>query len=144
MKKHKNFKWSSVLLIGTLLTTIGLVLEMNMSHSYQSRIESSSINLRFARRSIRLFTEQNGRFPDSLHELNEYGEKFPDKTQYFFSPSELIAGKRNYDEHSVLDGTGGLYYNPKTGELKLNLTKPLKSYWKFYFGKKRSEVPADW
>jgi len=72
-------------------------------------------------------------------------KNFPDKINWYFPPSESISEKQsNSHEHSVLDGTGGLHYNPKTGVLKVNLTKPLKSYWRFYFGKRRNEVPADW
>jgi hypothetical protein len=96
------------------------------------------------RRSIQLFAERNGRFPNSLNELNEYGKKFPKQIQWYFPPKESIAGKPNSRERSVLDGTGGLYYNNKTGEMKFNLTKPLKFYWTFYFGKSRDDVPANW
>jgi len=101
--------------------------------------------LHFSRENIRLFFEQNGRFPKSLHELNEYGKNFPKKIKWMFPPGESISGySSGRSEHSVLDGTGGSYYNPETGVLKVNLTKPLKSYWRFYFGKRRNEVPADW
>lgn len=146
MKRPKIDKRFYVFVITTLLLFIvGVLLVRNINCSYRLRIKGARIMLTFSRRSIRLFAEQNGRFPDSLYELLEYGKKFPDKIKWSFPPSESISGKSsNSREHFVLDGTGGLYYNPKTGELKLNLTKPLKAYWRFYFGKERDKVPADW
>ena len=137
MKRRKIGKGVYVFLIGILLLT-GLVLLIDINNSYRSKLRIQKTNLAMSRTNIRLFAEQNGRFPDSLHELNEYKKQFP------VTPKEFIAGKSDPSEHSVLDGKGGLYYNSKTGELKLNLMRPLKSYWRFYLGEKRNEVPADW
>jgi hypothetical protein len=144
MKQREFGRPFFVLLIVCLVPTVGLLLAINLDHSYWSRMKGARLTLMFTRRSIQLFAEQNGRFPDSLNELNEYGKKFPNQIQWYFPAKESIAGKPDSREHSVLDGTGGLYYNPKTGELKLNLTKPLKAYWRFYFGESRNHVPADW
>jgi hypothetical protein len=144
MSKHKISKRLSIFLIGTVLVIMGLALVVNMNHSWQSRIRTQKVNLAFGRKSIRIFAEQNGRFPHSLYELNDYAKKSPQEIPWRFPPSEFISGKSNSREHSFLDGTGGLYYNPKTGELKLNLTRPLNSYWKLYLGEERNEVPAEW
>ena len=141
MKKPKSRKCLCVLLIGILMLT-GLVLLININNSYRLKLRIQKINLALSRTNIRLFAEQNGKFPDSLHELNEYKKQFPVTPKEFIA--EFIAGKSDPSEHSVLDGKGGLYYNSKTGELKLNLLRPLKSYWRFYLGEKRNEVPADW
>ena len=129
-----------------LVVGVGLVLTTNEIRSYPRRLRSTKINLSFGRKCILLFADQTGKFPESLHELNEYGKKFPDKINWRFPPKETITGHYPHilPEHNVLDGTGGLYYDPKNGELKVNLTKPLKSYWRFYFGEERDEVPADW
>jgi hypothetical protein len=144
MKKQEFGRPFLVLLIVSLVPTLGLILALNIDHSYRSTIRGTRLTLMFTRRSIQLFAEQNGRFPDSLGELNEYGKKSPKQIQWYFPAKESIAGKANSREHAVLDGTGGLYYDRKTGELKLNLTKPLKSYWRFYVGKSRNDVPANW
>ena len=146
MKRPKIGKQFYLFVIATLLLFIaGVLLVINTNRSYRRRIQGVKVKLAISRRSIHLFAEQNGRFPDSLHELNEYGSKFPDKIQWYFPQKESISGKTsNSREHSVLDGTGGLYYNSKTGELKLNLTRPLKSYWRFCLGEERDKVPADW
>ena len=139
MKKPKSRKCFCVLHIGILMLT-GLVLLININNSYRSKLRIQKTNLFMSRTNIRLFAEQNGKFPDSLHELSE--SKY--KKQFHVTPKEFIAGKSDPSEHSVLDGKGGLYYNSKTGELKLNLMRPLKSYWRFYLGEKRNAVPADW
>lgn len=144
MKQREFGRPFWVLLIVSLVPTLGLLLALNLDHSYRSRIKGAHITLMFTRRGIKLLAEQNGRFPDSINELNEYAKKFPEKIPWYFPPKESIAGKPDPREHSVLDGTGGLYYDREKGELKLNLTKPLKSYWRFYFGKSRNHVPADW
>lgn len=135
-----------LLVVGFALLMLGLTTWIGSeNHHYLSRLRSTRLSLKFSRDSIRLFFEQNGRFPKSLDELNEYGKKFPKEINWMFPPGESISRyPSDLPVHTVLDGTGGLYYNPETGVLKVNLTKPLKSYWRFYFGKRRNEVPADW
>lgn len=139
--------WAVVIVL--LVVGAGLVIVNNLVRSYPRRLRITRTSLSFCRESIRLFNEQTGRFPESLHELNEYAKKdkkYRDRIKWRLSPMELISSyhSHNSSEHGVLDGTGGLYYNPKTGVLKVNLMKPLKSYWRFYFGERREEVPADW
>ena len=132
--------------VGFTLLMWGLSMCVVTKYSdYSSRLRGIRVNLNFSRESIRLFFEKNGRFPKSLQELNEYGKNSPKEIKWMFPPGESISSyPSDFPEHAVLDGTGGLYYNPETGVLKLNLIKPLKSYWRFYFGKRRNEIPADW
>ena len=147
MKKREIWYWIflSVIVIILLLSVILLFIMYRNDYFYHKKVRSTKVNLMFSRRSIRLFAKQNGRFPNSLVELNEYGKKFPDEINWLFPPSESISkSSPNYSEHSVLDGTGGLYYNPENGELKVNLTKPMKYYWRFYFGKEKDKIPSNW
>ena len=125
-----------------VLVTVPLVLVWIINLHHRDAIRKQKVSLFLCRRSIGLYAKQNGKFPDSLNEFNEYGGKFRDEINWHSRPKDSITG--NSTEHSVLDGTGGLYYDPNNGDLKLNLTKPLKSYWIFYFGKNRNDVPADW
>jgi len=143
----KRTTLSVLLLIGVLLIIcVVYVLASNKISSYSRRLRFTEINLAFGRECIHLFADQTGKFPESLHELNEYGKKFRNKIDWRFPLRESISSYNpsNFSEHNVLDGTGGLYYNPETGEIKVNLIKPLKSYWRLYFGEERDEVPADW
>lgn len=131
-----------VLCIVIIFLSAGFI---RINASYQSRIRSTEINLLFIRRSVRLFHEQTGNYPGSLSELNEYGKKYTKEINWYLTPGEYISkSSKQGTENKDLNGAGGLYYNPETGELKVNLTKPLKSYWKLYIGKRRNEVPADW
>lgn len=138
-----------IVVIIMLAVGSGLKIVHNKVRSYPLILRTTIRNLGSSRESIRLFFEQTGRFPESLSEMNEYvkkGEEYRDKIEWRTSPKEFISSKNppNTSEHGVLDGTGGLYYNPKIGVLKVNLTKPLKSYWRFYSGERKDEVPADW
>jgi len=143
---------SGVVVIILLVVGVGLVIVNNEVRSYPRRLRITRRNLTFGRESIRLFAEHTGRFPESLREMNEYskkGKKYRDKINWRFQPMEAISSDNPYNpsissEHGVLDGTGGFYYNPKTGILKVNLTKPLKSYWRLYTGERKDEVPAEW
>jgi hypothetical protein len=79
-----------------------------------------------------------------LREVDEYAKRHGG-IDWIGLPKELISGGQpDSSQHDVLDGTGGLYYDSKTGELKLNLTRPLKFYWRFYLGEDRDKIPADW
>ena len=138
MKRYKFSK--SFYVVVAVVVPLVLAFIQDSHHHVTLRIQST--NLMFVRRSIRLYAEQNNRFPDSLDQLAQYGEKFRDEIAWYAHPKDLITD--NSTEHSVLDGTGGLYYDPNNGDLKLNLTRPLKSYWIFYFEKKRNDVPANW
>lgn len=146
MKRPKTSFVFWIVVTVLLVVGIGLVLITNEMRSYPRRLRLTRTNLAFGRECILLFVDQTGSFPESLHELNDYGNKFPDKINWRFPPREAISSYNpsNLSEHNVLDGTGGLYYNQNTGVLKVNLTKPLKSYWRLYFGKERDEIPADW
>ena len=139
--------------LSNVLLVVGLtLLMMSVANQYNSysytlrwRLHGTHVCLGFSRENIRLFADETGRFPKSLAELNEYVQKRRDKMHRIRFPMESISDDDpNTSEHNVLDGTGGLYYNPETGVLKVNLTKTLKSYWRFYFGKRKNEVPADW
>jgi hypothetical protein len=148
MKRHKvlHVLTTVLIVVGSTLLISGLsMLIIDKYSSYSSRLRGTLVNLNFSRESVRLFFEENGRFPKSLHELNEYGKKFPGEIKWRFGPKESISNYlSDLSEHDVLDGTGGLYYSSETGVVKINLTKPLKAYWRFYFGTRRNEVPADW
>jgi len=143
-------KWPKVSVRFCIVVAILLVIALvwvisGGGGNYKWRLRWTRTSLIFCRKSIRLFAEQTGRFPKTLSELNEYGRKSPDKISWRGTPREHISARyANSSESNELNGTGGLYYNPNTGVLKVNLTKPLKSYWRFYFGERRDEVPAAW
>lgn len=86
-----------------------------------------------------------GRYPLSLYEINQYA-KNNQKAGFRIKPfrEHLSHSKGNANDYHVLNGKQGWYYDPNTGEVKVNLTKPVKHYMWFYFGKERNEIPANW
>ncbi len=50
----------------------------------------------------------------------------------------------NGSEHDTLNGKVNWYYNKNKGEVRINLTKPLKYYFKLYYKSDRDEIPSGW
>ena len=95
-----------------------------------------------SRAAIEDFAKHNGRFPGSLTELSAHMKRLHIPR---WLPKEWISKRRgDFSEHRELDGTGGIYYNPATGEIKVNLTKPVRCYRRTYIGPSRTDIPADW
>lgn len=118
---------------------------------YNKKILWTDKELRRARANVEWFKEQTGRLPISLAEIKEYAEDNPETGQNVYSVlrnrlcTEFYSDiKGNSKEYDVLNGKSGWYYNNTTGEVRINLTRPVKFYLKFYFGEKRNQVPADW
>ena len=106
-------------------------------------INRSRFGLDRVRMMIKSYNEENHRYPSSLYELNKYHTSInPDDDVWFL---EVITNSIGVNKESdVLDGQGGWYYNNKTGEVRLNITKPIKHYWRFYWGQGRNDIPSDW
>jgi len=105
------------------------------------RIGASKINLQLIRYRVHEYKKIHGIYPKSIKALED--DKDVGISKAFIK--EYIS-KSMYCENifNVLNGNGGWYYNPDTGELKINLTNPVRHYLWFYFGEKRNEIPADW
>jgi hypothetical protein len=116
---------------------------VNRPPSYQPRVTLTLTHLCDARVAIDLFKEQVGRFPESLDELNEYRKKYPDKTSRW-PLREYISRDPKTEGHAKLDGSGGFFYDPQSGDIRVNLTKPLHEYWRRYSGRSKDDIPADW
>ena len=139
--KHSSF----ILLFLIILLILFVCIIIHINESQYDLMLSMQGTLRQCRISIRLYYEQNDKYPESLYKLEEYANKYPNKMKGYYPPGEVISCSNiSRSEHKVLDGTGGLFYDPNTGYLKINITKPLKSYWKLYFCEGRNEIPADW
>jgi hypothetical protein len=136
--------------IGSVLLIVSIVLCVLMllciarprtSNSYENQVHVTQLCLTCSRTAIDHFTQQTGRFPTSLAELGAH----MDGRWAFPKPAEWLSKRRgDFSEHRELDGTGGIYYNPATGKIKVNLTKPVRYYHWAYFGPGRDEIPADW
>lgn len=98
------------------------------------------------RKKIDYFHRINGRYPESLSEFRQVAnEGYP----YFSSLDKMyinLTSKRqkNVPEYRELNNKGGYYYNPNTGEIRLNLAKPVREYIPFYYGKFKNQIPSEW
>jgi hypothetical protein len=113
--------------------------------SYPTRVLWTRQSLQHIRASIRRFKETEGRYPTSWAELHDRGQE---KGKIHVLPEhrkEYISEETGAEqEHSELDGSGGWYYNSNMGEIRVNLTKPLKHYFKIYLRSDRNEIPSNW
>jgi len=111
-------------------------------------IRSTKGRLFFAREKIKEFKNSHKRYPSSLKELERYILQDPGIAGQGYGDNFFVEGysdpKGNTRKVNILDGKGGWYYNKEAGEIRVNLTKPVKYYIKFYFGKHRNEIPSEW
>ena len=85
------------------------------------------------------------RYPESIQELRKYvAEKQEDKSLELIYTDFKKNKQSIVNEFDTLNDRGGYYYNKATGEVRVNLTKPVKQYLKCYGGIYRDEVPAEW
>ncbi len=129
-----------------VLVLVVVLLAADDFSMYQKRILWTGSELRRARSSVKWFKEETNRIPGSLKEINQYAKENSDsefrrslRFREYFSTS-----KGNSDEVDKLNGDGGWYYNKTTEEVRINITKPVRHYLKFYFGEERNQIPADW
>jgi hypothetical protein len=95
------------------------------------------------RSAVKHYYENNHSYPNSLAELRMYVQENPGMVFRSTDLREHITTEEgNGQESNVLDGSGGWFYDKATGEVKLNITRPVVHYLgpAFY----PQEIPADW
>lgn len=123
----------------------------------QERVIHSKISLKAIRNSVLWFKQENGFFPENIGEIERYIEKMNidrnemklnGKHVLFFLPSyhsdRISTSEGNNREYISLNNNGGFYYDRIKGEVRINLTRPLKTYFIVYLGKDRNEIPSSW
>lgn len=147
----KNKKFIFVLLILLVITVF--FLDSMYYYSLSSRVVNAKHSLYVARRSIKWYKTQTGNYPLHLSTIQEYAKgnglsKKEPYTRLFEHDSHkerITSSSGNSVEYNELNGQGGFFYNPNTGEVKLNITKPLKEYFWFYFlATDCDEIPSEW
>jgi hypothetical protein len=116
--------------------------------TYSDRVHITRRNMDSARYYMDLFKRVNNRYPSSLSELERFAvDNYQPVNRLTFSANyvDLISDPNgNRRVHTELNGTGGWYFEPNTGELRLNLTKPVKYYLKSYPGAEMNDIPVTW
>jgi len=139
-RRNRTFPVVVLLLIG-----LAVFLWIEGVGDYMKQLRWTEYSLRLARQNIISFREITGRNPISLSEINQYAKRNINsglRQKPFGEHLSDVDGNRQ--EHNILNGQGGLFYDPESGVVKVNLTKPIKSYLRLYFGKKRNEIPSEW
>jgi len=146
-RESRTRRVTLLIVLVCLLATILLYLCLRLTSDvyWMGAVRHTKTCIGVSRVHIGNFARQVGRFPISLSELNSYIEGLPADGVLRLRPAEFITNRQgNVSEHRKLDNQGGLYYCPTTGEIKVNLTEPVKHYRRTYIGGCRDEVPADW
>jgi len=138
-------------MIGLLLAVIVLLIFNDVTF-YNKQILWTHKELMRARLNLLWFKEQTDKLPNSLVEIKQYAAKNSNSmghTGYDFLRTKLCReflsdANGCTKEYNVLNGEGGWYYNKNTGEVKVNLNRPLKHYLKFYLGRERNSAPSSW
>lgn len=111
----------------------------------EKRVSSTRVFLEITKSRIKEYKEKRGEWPVSLSELAVFSKENSNDKAIFPLYGEVISSRKgNSLEKEILDGSGGWYYNKSTGDVKINLTKPVRIYLKLYFGQYRNNIPSDW
>ena len=130
----------------------GVVLSLLIAahiNRYDQRCEGRFVQMNAAlkhlRTTIRIFAEESGRYPDSLGELRWFCENVGGKDSWFNMYVDLTSQEQSeIPEYRQLNDKGGYYYDPNTGEVRLNLTRPVKEYLPRYRGRYKDQIPSSW
>ena len=137
----KNIPYSSAFLFALLFVLIVAAAYLSYESKFEKRIRANQIVLDVTRRGIMTFYEVNGRYPKSFDEYRKWSRGgFWDKMYV-----DLTSDKQSdVPEYRQLNDKGGYYYDPNTGEIRLNLTRPVQEYLKWYRGRYKDQIPSSW
>ncbi len=147
--KERKFSISSTVIIIFLLSLVVILCFLHVEDitTYDEALHTTKWNLVRARSGVKWFEGKTDRLPSCLCEINAYARSNKNDPNILMTIRflENLSSSGGIDrEYDALSGDGGWFYDPNTGEVRVNLTKPVKHYLKFYFGKERNEIPADW
>lgn len=151
MSKSKKAKISIIVLV--LLVFSAFVWSEVVAQFQQNAIRNAKHAVRVARTNIAWYKTTTGRLPVTLNEIEYYVNSTNVDVRRVglnlfrldLHREKISSLSGNFSEHSVLNNQGGFYYNKDTGEVKLNLTEPVKSYFIICFTKTNlNEIPVDW
>jgi hypothetical protein len=137
----KNIPYSRAFLIALLFVLLVAAVQVWYDSKCENRIRGIRVTLSMTRRGIEALYELNGRYPKSLDEYRKVvSDGVWDKMIV-----DLTSDKQNdVPEYRQFNDKGGYYYDPNTGEVRLNLTRPVKEYLRFYSGRYKDQIPSSW
>ena len=137
----KNIPYSRAFLIALLFVLLVAAVQVWYDSKCEKRIRGIRVTLSMTRRGIEALYGLNGRYPKSF---DEYRKVVSDSVwdKMFV---DLTSDKQgDVPEYRELNDKGGYYYDPNTGEVRLNLTRPVHEYLKWYNGEYKDQIPSSW
>jgi len=133
-----------------LLSLLILIGSSELSHRRQRRFEARlmtiKVSLSYLHNASEVFFNENGRYPDSFNELRRICVDRLGKDSYYAKMYIDLTSDRTSEvpEYRELNDKGGYYYNPNTGQVRLNLTRRVKEYLPGYRGWLSDQIPSTW
>ena len=116
--------------------------------SYQTRCENHvravRVNVQALRRSVKQFWDLNGCQPKSLDEFRRFHRQHKSDIWDEMYVDLTSDKQREVPEYGELNDKGGYFYDPNSGEIRLNLTRPVREYLRWYRGSYEDEIPSHW
>ncbi len=146
MNRKKLCKPKNISLVVVLVFLVGVFLWYNYyTSSSTKRLGWTMAMLGKTRTDLNKYHDLKGSYPRTLAELTQFGMNNPNSGIKSKLPKEYISQKTGCPlEHDSLDGKGGWYYDNAVGDIRVNVTVPVKNYFKLYFGEERNQVPSEW
>ena len=137
----KKIPYFGAFLIALLFVLLVAVAYISYGSKFEKRIRANKVVLEASRSGIMAFYEVNGRYPKSFDEFRQWSKGGLWDKMFV----DLTSDKQSYvPEYRQLNDKGGYYYDPNTGEVRLNLTRPVKEYLKWYSGEYKDQIPSSW
>lgn len=111
---------------------------------HQFYLNSTHLSLVYLRGHIDSYKEETGEYPESLLEMKQYFEGKPDYSYRNPNKEHISSQEGSEQESDILNGEGGWYYDKETGEIAININKPLKDCFGYYYYSNRNEIPSEW
>jgi hypothetical protein len=146
LKKEKLCSMRNIFVVVFIICIVGAFSWYNYYTSFDTkRIGWTMAMLGKTRSDLNAYYDQKGGYPNTLEELAQFGENNPNSGIKPKLPKEYISQKIGCSlEHDSLNGKGGWYYDNAAGDIKVNVTTPIRNYFKLYFGEERNEIPSEW
>jgi len=143
-RKRRMYTFAIALALSCVLVVIVIQTEYDTRCKY--RIMVIQVHLKSIRNSIQTFFERNGRYPYSLDELLRYLQEYNSLGDKKIKMYVDLTSEKQSDvpEYREMNDKGGYYYDPNTGEIRLNLIRPVKEYLKWYRGYYKDQIPSTW
>lgn len=144
MKKHIKLIFVLIVIVFLMFGVGAWSVYICLPHQW--RVKETQIQLLQAKKMVWSFHRRLERYPQSFAEIIEFSKEHPEEIMMDVPVKEFITDPNgNSTMHSNLNDKGGWYYNPNTGEIRVNITQPVSNYFKWYhFVPYKNTIPAEW